>query len=215
VQVFPATEYDFVPQQLTVKVGDYIHFQWTGCDTNPDNEGEGTKRTDRSNIVQMYSPQLNRPITDDEFNTNSDIVPLFDKATRIRMAHVGQTDCKSLDQLLIDNNNNKAAVETDPGNCMKLNKADPYFDGGLIEMTKTGTFYFMSTRNNNFSNRTQKGVLIVAPLLEGWAIALIVIGAVIFASVASIGGLFFYSRANPHSAVATKFYSVLNKFRRG
>jgi hypothetical protein len=213
VQVYPATEYDFVPQQLTVKVGGYIHFQWTGCDTNPDNEGEGTKRTDRSNIVQMHSPQFNRPITDEEFATNSDIVPLFDKNTRVKMAHIGQTDCKSLEQLLIDNAN-QDAVDQDPNNCMKLNSAGPYFDGGLIEMTKTGTFYFMSTRNNNFSNRTQKGVLIVSPLLEGWAIALIVIGAVVFASVASIGGLFFYSRANPHSAVATKFYSVLNKIRR-
>ena len=30
VQVYPAVEYDFVPNRLTVRKGDSIHFQWTG-----------------------------------------------------------------------------------------------------------------------------------------------------------------------------------------
>jgi hypothetical protein len=54
VQVYPAVEYDFVPVDLGVVAGDYVHFQWTGCDTNPaGNAGEGTDKTDRSNCVQM------------------------------------------------------------------------------------------------------------------------------------------------------------------
>ncbi len=32
VEVYPATEYDFAPEWLFVRVGDYIHFQWTGYD---------------------------------------------------------------------------------------------------------------------------------------------------------------------------------------
>jgi len=40
---------------------------------------------------------------------------------------------------------------------MKLNGAPTgYFDGGVMRMNKTGEFFFMSTRNNNFSNRGQK-----------------------------------------------------------
>lgn len=42
VQAYPAVEYDFVPNQLIVNVGDFIHFQWTGCDTNPNYAGEGS-----------------------------------------------------------------------------------------------------------------------------------------------------------------------------
>lgn len=34
VQVYPAVEYDFVPNDLRINVGDYVHFQWTGSDTN-------------------------------------------------------------------------------------------------------------------------------------------------------------------------------------
>jgi hypothetical protein len=30
VQAYPAVEYDFTPTWLNVRVGDYIHFQWTG-----------------------------------------------------------------------------------------------------------------------------------------------------------------------------------------
>ena len=35
VQAYPAVEYDFVPNILAVRPNDYVHFQWTGCDTNP------------------------------------------------------------------------------------------------------------------------------------------------------------------------------------
>ena len=42
-----------------------------------------------------------------------------------------------------------------------LNEAPAYFDGGLLLMTKRGTFHYASTRNNNFSNRSQKGTIVV------------------------------------------------------
>jgi hypothetical protein len=31
VQAYPAVEYDFTPQNLHVRTGDYIHIQWTGA----------------------------------------------------------------------------------------------------------------------------------------------------------------------------------------
>ena len=51
-------EYDFVPQDLTVEAGDYLHFQWTGSDANAKgNAGNGRQSTDRSNLVQLSSRQ--------------------------------------------------------------------------------------------------------------------------------------------------------------
>ena len=88
VQVYPAVEYDFVPNRLHTKVGDYVHFQWTGCDTNPaNNDGEGTQQTDRSNIAQMESQRHNKP-----WNNPDD--PMFDDPIlQARMAFIDQVGC--------------------------------------------------------------------------------------------------------------------------
>jgi len=214
VQTFPATEYDFVPKTLEIKVGDYVHYQWTGCDTNPNNEGEGTDDTDRSNLVQMLDNTYNHPITDSDWASSAKKVqPLFEDANqRLLMSQIGQTGCKTLAQLLSDNNNNQNAIEQDTGNCMKLNAAlTPYFNGGLLKMNTTGTFFYMSSRNNNFSNRTQKGVLIVAPLLPAWAIALIVIGSFIAVAGVGVGGLILYAKKYPHSKVAENYAKFTQK----
>lgn len=194
VQTFPATEYDFVPSRLTVEEGDIVHYQWTGCDTNPgNNAGEGKVKTDRSNIVQIKDLDSNIPLV----NVNSTIENhLFESAVlRNRMALIGQdpTKCK------ITNN------DQDDANCAKLNAAPtPYFDGGLVKMNSTGTFAYMSTRNNNFSNRTQKGQLTVTKKKKitssAGVVAGLIIGAVALAAL-SIGGLVFYGKKNPHSAV--------------
>ena len=46
VQTFPATEYDFIPNRLTVGKSDLVHVQWTGSNThnnkNDGDAGEGT-----------------------------------------------------------------------------------------------------------------------------------------------------------------------------
>jgi len=39
-----------------------------------------------------------------------------------------------------------------------LNNAPASYDGGLLKFRK-GTYHVMCTRNNNFSNRSQKGTL--------------------------------------------------------
>jgi hypothetical protein len=210
------TEYDYTPSTLVAKVGDYVHFQWTGCDTNPQgNDGEGTTQTDRSNLVQMTNPLYNEPITDQAWAANPNgWQPLFESAaTRNLMANLGQTNCPSYAYLLATNNNNQNNVNQDPTNCMELNAASPYFNGGLIQLNNTGTFYYMSTRNNNFSNRSQKGTLFVLPLLEAWAIALIVVGSVVVAAGGSVGGAYIYARRHPHSRVADMFDSVGRKLR--
>uniref|UniRef100_H2Z104 Uncharacterized protein n=1 Tax=Ciona savignyi TaxID=51511 RepID=H2Z104_CIOSA len=47
----------------------------------------------------------------------------------------------------------------------ELDDAGTYFDLGPRKITSTGTYHYMCTRNNNFSNRSQKGKLIVSDSL--------------------------------------------------
>lgn len=211
VQVYPAQEYMFVPHQLTIKINEYIHFQWTGCDYNPDNTGNGRARTDRSNIVQIAHLNRNIPMKDEELTKKN---RLFDNdSDRTLFAHLGQTNCLNYTELMTKHNNNENDIEQDLQNCMRLNAAPDHFDGGVIKMTKTGSFYYMSTRNNNFSNRDQKGAIHVKPILEKWEIALIVVGGTLFVGIAATGGSLFFARKHPHSG-ANKFFSkipLLNK----
>ena len=44
----------------------------------------------------------------------------------------------------------------------ELDDAGTYFDLGPKKVTGTGTYHYMSTRNNNFSNRSQKGRIIIS-----------------------------------------------------
>jgi hypothetical protein len=202
VQAYPATEYDFVPTHLYARVGDYIHFQWTGCDTNPaGNAGEGTDGTDRSNCVQITDPFTSYPATDDWIRENPRKVFFESAALRLRMAHLDQTNCLTRSQL----NAAGANADQDVRNCGKLNGADRYFNGGVIRLNKTGTFHFMSTRNHNFTNRDQKGTISVKPLLPNWALGIVIAGAALFAGAAGVAVMMFYAKNNPHSQVANIF----------
>jgi hypothetical protein len=206
VQTYPATEYDFVPQYLYTRVGDYIHFQWTGCDTNPaGNAGEGTDQTDRSNLVQLSNPSNSLPITDQWVQNNPKKVFIEDPAARLRFTIIDQTNCMTATAITAAGGN----AETDPRNCGKLNGPTAnYFNGGVLKMNKTGTFYYMNTRNHNFTNRDQKGIVYVVPLLPNWAVGVVVTGAVLFAIAAACAGLMFYAKSHPHSGVANLFSKI-------
>jgi len=201
VETYPATEYLFQPQFLNVAQGDYIHFQWTGCDTNPaGNAGEGADSTDRSNIMQMTTLANNYPITDDWVSSNPDSLLFPDSSLRSYMTYLGQTGCLSSSQL--------TDGENDPYNCFKLNAASQHFDGGLIAMNSTGTYYYMSSRNNDFTNRGQKATMVVSSFIPTWAIVLVGCGAVVFCAATVLAILVTYAKANPHSA-AGNFVSKL------
>jgi hypothetical protein len=203
VQTYPATEYDFVPQYLYTRVGDYIHFQWTGCDTNPaGNAGEGTDQTDRTNIAQIPRADSNLPVTDAWVASNPKQVFFTDPALRLRFMTLDQTGCLPATNIT----NTGGNAEEDVRNCGKLNSDSAiYFDGGVVKMNKTGTFYYMNTRNHNFTNRDQKGTIYVVPLLPNWAIGVVVTGAVLFAAAAVVAGMMFYAKSHPHSGVANLF----------
>lgn len=185
VQTFPAVEYDFSPTELTIDAADLVHWQWTGSGYNParnPNDGEGGPkdpidaqlRSDRSNIVQLDYPGelLPRPV---QWNTmfvnkngkvDQDLVTKFAFIDQDLDDKNETTRCMNWQELLIKNNNNKNEAEVDVQNCAKLNKArTPYFDGGLVRLHATGTFYYYSTRNNNLSNRGQRASITVK---KGW-----------------------------------------------
>jgi len=66
VQTFPAHEYFFIPEVASIQKGNYLHFSWTGSNTNPNNnDGQGKQGTDRSNIVPTRIPRYSRKGFDD------------------------------------------------------------------------------------------------------------------------------------------------------
>ncbi|KAL9657373.1 hypothetical protein ABK040_014362 [Willaertia magna] len=170
VQVYPSVEYDFVPNYLEAKGGEYLHIQWTGSDYNPPrnpNDAEGAPNTgDRSNFVQMDYPHVNFPRLGQHHTMFMDEDGKADTNLVTKLAFVNQpitnsSLCLSPTELLEKNGKNKALAEQDERNCGKLNAASPYFDAGLVVLRTSGKFNYMCTRNNNFSNRSQKGTLIV------------------------------------------------------
>ena len=61
-QTFPALEYDFSPNSLNISSEDYVHIQWEGSNSQPENQaGEGRDQTDRNNMVSMDASNWNIP----------------------------------------------------------------------------------------------------------------------------------------------------------
>jgi len=164
VQVYPAVEYDFIPQSLNVYETDCIHFQWTGSDANPrNNAGNGRDGTDRSNIVEIGSRGKNKPVSFGFLDSSHGATSMFSSEAMIKkMAYLDQElnctgpECIPSNACDDDEDNNDALA-----NCAELNSAAGYFDAGPIQMNQYGTFDYMSSRNNAFTNRSQKAKIIV------------------------------------------------------
>jgi hypothetical protein len=227
VQTYPAVEYDFTPNTLNVNVNDYIHFQWTGCDTNPGGQaGSGRDATDRSNFVLLKDSELgngrtNYPKPFEKVDIWGDTGSKFAQDLTFKMAYINQYNnkqcksqadincCYTLDQLNAKHGNDANAKEQDIQNCFFLNaNGANYFDGGLVAMSKSGTYNYMSSRNNNFTNRSHKGVINVSPALSAVALTATVIGSAGFAAAAVVAGGSWYAASHPGSAVANIFANV-------
>jgi len=183
VQTYPAVEYDFCPQKLQVTEGDCLHIQWTGSDYNPNrnpNDAEGGPSNpvntggsgaDRTNFVQMAQRGVNVPLNVDQLKVNNTCFFRTssgdcDFTTHRKFAFLDQNmnTCKSITELTTLGLGGRENRERDVRNCGKLSAAPtPYFDGGVIRVARKGTYHFMSTRNNNFSNRSQKMTIVVLP----------------------------------------------------
>jgi len=174
VQTFPAMEYDFEPNDFTIAQDQCVHFQWTGSNThnngNPAGDGqagdagEGAGGTDRSNIMEVKSLRTSYPLAYDQDGVQS----FFDevkckyplegsdwltsaqsKAIFASAGYYYANGATTLGNMNVGNQINNL-----------LNNVSASFRQGLVcctdGTTKAGDYYFISTRNNNFTNRSQK-----------------------------------------------------------
>lgn len=179
VQVYPAVEYDFHPNRVTVALGDYVHFQWTGSNTNPNNnDGQGNPGTDRSNVVGLArktfaeSNTLTNPPTYHSLGTN------HPQRLGIDIPATPGRDGSSnflgwSNRTLIQLATLGAPGGQFGGDMDEFDDAGTYFDLGPQLVSKMGIYNYMCTRNNNFSNRSQKGIIVVTSTkatseLIGW-----------------------------------------------
>eukprot|EP01121_Diplochlamys_sp_Union-15-3_P017602 TRINITY_DN622_c0_g1_i1.p1 TRINITY_DN622_c0_g1~~TRINITY_DN622_c0_g1_i1.p1 ORF type:complete len:663 (+),score=120.39 TRINITY_DN622_c0_g1_i1:198-1991(+) len=221
VQTYPSVEYDFTPNDLRIKVKDYVHFQWTGSDRNPQNyDGEGKAGTDRSNIIQIKNNdgRGNHPayILQEDVRTSDRIATqtMFSTSLAQEFVHVDQPTkfcqnqndndcCKTHEQL--QNSNNR---DNDDQNCNLLNAAPRSFERPPVQFTKAARYQYMSTRNNNFSNRSQKGTITVDPHIGWIAVAAVVVGSLAFLAALIIAAGVWWSMSHPGSALSNIFQNV-------
>lgn len=194
-QVRNCMEYDFVPQILHAAVGDLLHFQWTGSNFEPNgNAGEGTAGTDRHNFAQIVSndPAANypEPLMSQRF--------FKEDATAYLFTHVGQsqfTTCADLSTLQA----REAAgqnVNQQADNCAKLNGLPiGYFNHAPLRANWTMNYNYMSTRNNNFTNRSQKGHLRIRAFSPKLLLA---VGSVAGVAVVAgaLGSIYYVAKKN-------------------
>jgi len=215
VQVYPATEYTFQPEPAQITRGDYVHFCWTGSNTEPDNnDGEGLAGTDRSNICplndQQYSKQFYSDIdgnyaalgsyngpgytpTSDDSNSldnpsyMSDGPAVGDLGTsypawlevpyysasepkwypyaqrrQVTRSAMGGLDIDTLSRLCTTRKVDKTYEQMDFGSMEQFDGAGTTTCIEPVQVNTNGEWNFLCTRNNNFSNRSQKGTLIVS-----------------------------------------------------
>lgn len=209
VQVYPSVEYDFVPEDLTIEKGAYLHFQWTGSDANNrNNAGNGRAGTDRSNLVQVASRGENVPLPISKqtlfFDAASDPANPEGQKLVDRFAYLDQdTVLQTIDEACDPDENNDNALS----NCKQLNGASAYFDGGLVQMTQAGVHHIASTRNNDFSNRSQKATIRVgSPTWEWYAVAGVALGGIVAAATAIYVCLAVYALKHPTSLLFSRRY---------
>merc|ERR1711976_23906 len=152
-----AVEYDFVPNTVEAKQGHYIHMQWTGSDKNPrNNDGQGRAGTDRSNVVLLKREAY-----------PEGTLAAYRGTTK--QGHWGRSYPNSLNETTLlgftAGDLRRAAFLTSKPyrgeDLEELDDSEPYFDLGARQVRGRGVYHYFCTRNNNFSNRSQKGRVIV------------------------------------------------------
>jgi len=176
VQTFPAVEYDFVPNRLNMNQGEAVHIQWAGSNThkngNPAGDGqagdagEGRSGTDRNNFIQLVDRKANlvAPFHNHTLVKGSDWVwsshemgkpENKDFNLALSLATSGYYQCNQSTTGV-----KECAREFDNKLNDQLNNA-PASYGGNVFIPGQGEFHYKCMRNDNFSNRSQKGTIVV------------------------------------------------------
>ena len=158
VQVYPAVEYDFIPDKLEIKKTDLVHIQWTGSNSHDNNndgdDGQGKNGTDRSNFLQMNSLDENYPLKIKDANLWDSVRSLTDPDATGEDIAVGlATSGYYCAKKETDQCPEKYTLEKERDLDDELDNAPASYFGHVLKFSKSGTFYYMCSRNNNFSNR--------------------------------------------------------------
>ncbi|XP_072025685.1 LOW QUALITY PROTEIN: protein DD3-3-like [Amphiura filiformis] len=173
VQTYPAVEYDFIPNDLNIKTGELVHIQWTGSNThnngNPGGDGqtgdagEGRGGTDRNNIVEIPTRNDNYPLPIENTNMwkGAEVIWIYhgkwglsETDLAVNMASSGYYQCMTAATCQGQSAETKGKLNK------LLDNAPASYQGALVRFAP-GTYHYMGSRNNNFSNRSQKGTLTV------------------------------------------------------
>jgi hypothetical protein len=171
VQNYPATEYDFFPIRLQAKIGSYIHFQWTGSNTNPNNNaGQGRQGSDRHNAVLLREANYFEVGLIEEkdgsihYDTKIDSVGHWGNSYPARIDDEDVTffglDWEEMKSLAL--NGAEGEGFQNGGEQSELDDSGTYFDLGPKKTTEKGIYHYLCTRNNNFSNRDQRAKIVVS-----------------------------------------------------
>jgi len=164
VQTYPGTEYDFVPNKLTVKKGDCVHIQWTGSNTNPNNNaGQGRQGSDRHNMVGLGQKSTGKdPLVGDGTGALGSSYPKKIDTNPASTANLFSLNGAEYEELLIQ----LGILDGHQfgGEMSELDDAGTYQDFGIVKINtdSTGVWNYLCTRNNNFSNRSQKAQIVIS-----------------------------------------------------
>ncbi|OWF51651.1 protein DD3-3-like [Mizuhopecten yessoensis] len=176
VQVYPAVEYDFHPNTLSLRPNDLVHIQWTGSNSHNNggnggdgqagDEGQGKDGTDRNNMVQIEDLNNNYPVPFEQSTMwqNAEVKWIYHgkgsvspKDLAVSMASSGYYVCTKASSC---GGMSGEAADTKTLMNKLLNNAPASYEGAVLKF-KAGTYHYMCSRNNNFTNRSQKGTIIV------------------------------------------------------
>jgi len=158
-QTYPGLEYDMVPNRLEVMVGDYVHFQWTGSDNNPgNNNGEGNQGEDRSNVVMLRN-RLDYPEPGLAENVAASKYP----------THGAWGRNLPVEDIAIDPFLGWNKQVLDDMAVLGIDNAHVSIAPMQVKAGAEGTWNYISTRNNNFTNRNHKAQVVVRAVGEATA----------------------------------------------
>jgi len=204
-QVRNCYEYDFMPKILNGAVGDYIHFQYCMSDYNDNgNAGEGRDGTDRANMVPIANANKNLLLP---LNTTANGAvaqdpttggQVFSAADWSALAFLNQDPmyCDSTTNMMGNNNNGDTVTACHFLNGLRNSTTGmptSYFSW-MARIVAQGSLQYISTRNNNFTNRSNKGTIIVNSIASAATIAGATVGSVVGVACIAVGVFFIMKK---------------------
>lgn len=153
--------------------------RWTGSNSNPNNnDGQGRAGTDRSNVVLQKAASYNEGAglayvgTEKHGHWGRSYPEMIDETKLLGLSRDDLIDLAILRKCLywmcihrlfdyVPLMSILSLIDQFGGEMSHLDDAGTYFDLGPRQVTQAGIYHYLSTRNNNFSNRSQKGRIIV------------------------------------------------------